>query len=119
LSGNALHAAQDEEAEALDILARTPSDSLGDIREKLKVLRGLMQKGRWFDGRDFQLLDSIPRDVRKDYASEVARIGAVICRQTKVLNSTEDAQARSMSIFEADEPLQGDMGISSLDWAPR
>ena len=84
-------------------MARTPSDSLGDIREKLKVLQGLMQKGRWFDGRDFQLLDSIPRDVRKDYASEVARIGAVICRQTKVLNSTEDAQARSMSIFEADE----------------
>ena len=29
LSGNALHAAQDEEAEALDDLARTPGDSLG------------------------------------------------------------------------------------------
>ena len=64
LSGNALHAAQDEEAEALDILARTPSDSLGDIREKLKVLQGLMQKGRWFDGRDFQLFESIRRDVK-------------------------------------------------------
>ena len=64
LSGNALCAAQDEEVEALEALARTPSDSLGDIEEKLKVLQGLMQKGRWFDGRDFQLLESIQRDVK-------------------------------------------------------
>jgi hypothetical protein len=63
LSGNALCAAQDEEVEALEALARTPSDSLGDIEEKLKVLQGLMQKGRWFD-RDFQLLESIQRDVK-------------------------------------------------------
>jgi len=45
-------------------LARTPGDSLGDIGEKLKVLQGLMQKGRWFDGRDFQLFESIRRDVK-------------------------------------------------------
>ena len=64
LSGNALSAAQDEEVEALDLLARTPSESLGDIGEKLKVLQGLMQEGRWFDGRDFQLLDSIRRDMK-------------------------------------------------------
>ena len=64
LSGNALCAAQDEEVEALDLLARTPSESLGDIGEKLKVLQGLMQEGRWFDGRDFQLLDSIRRDMK-------------------------------------------------------
>jgi len=64
LSGDALYAAQYEEAEALDMLARTPSESLGDIGEKLKVLQGLMQEGRWFDGRDFQLLDSIRRDVK-------------------------------------------------------
>ncbi len=63
LSGDALYAAQDEETEALDMLARTPSESLGEIGEKLKVLQGLMQEGRWFDGRDFQLLDSIRRDV--------------------------------------------------------
>ena len=59
-----LCAAQDEEVEALDLLARTPSESLGDIGEKLKVLQGLMQEGRWFDGRDFQLLDSIRRDMK-------------------------------------------------------
>jgi hypothetical protein len=64
LSGNALYAAQDEELEALDVLARTPGESLGDIGEKLKVLQGLMQEGRWFDGRDFQLLDSIQRDIK-------------------------------------------------------
>ena len=63
LSGDALHAAQDEEAEALEVPAQTPSESLGDISEKLKVLQGLMQEGRWFDGRDFQLLDSIRRGV--------------------------------------------------------
>jgi hypothetical protein len=62
LSGDALYAAQ--EAEALDILTRTPSESLGDIGEKLKVLQGLMQEGRWFDGSDLQLLDSIRRDVK-------------------------------------------------------
>ena len=64
LSGDALSAAQDEEAEALDALARTPSECLGDIGEKLTVLQGLMHEGRWFDGRDFQLLDSIRRDVK-------------------------------------------------------
>ena len=64
LSGGALSAAQDEEAEALDALTRTPSESLGDIGEKLTVLQGLMHDGRWFDGRDFQLLDSIRRDVK-------------------------------------------------------
>ncbi len=64
LSDDALYAAQDEEAAALDVLARTRSESLGDIGEKLKVLQGLMQEGRWFDGRDFQLLDSIRQDVK-------------------------------------------------------
>ena len=64
LSGDALYAAEDEKTEALDVLARTPSESLGDISEKLKVLQGLMEEGRWFDGRDFQLLDSIRRDVK-------------------------------------------------------
>jgi hypothetical protein len=63
LSGDALSAAQDEEAEALDALTRTPSECLSDISDKLTVLQGLMQEGRWFDGRDFQLLDSIRRDV--------------------------------------------------------
>jgi hypothetical protein len=62
LSGDALYAAQ--KAEALDVLTRTPSESLGDIGEKLKVLQGLMQEGRWFDGSDLQLLDSIRRDVK-------------------------------------------------------
>jgi len=64
LSGDTLYAARDEEAKALDVLARTPSESLGDISEKLNVLQGLMQEGRWFDGRDFQLLDSIQRDIK-------------------------------------------------------
>jgi len=64
LSGDALSAARDEEAEALEALTRTPSECLGDIGEKLTVLQGLMQEGRWFDGRDFQLLDSIRRDVK-------------------------------------------------------
>ena len=64
LSGGALSAAQDEEVEALDALTRTSSECLGDIGEKLTVLQGLMQEGRWFDGRDFQLLDSIRRDVK-------------------------------------------------------
>ena len=64
LSGDALYAARDEATEALDVLTRTPSESLGDIGEKLKVLQGLMQEGRWFDGRDLQLLDSIRRDVK-------------------------------------------------------
>ena len=64
LSGDAMYAAQDEETEALDVLTRTPSESLGDIGEKLKVLQGLMQEGRWFDGSDLQLLDSIRRDVK-------------------------------------------------------
>ena len=64
LSGNALRAVQDEEVLALDVLARTPSESLGDIGEKLKVLQGPMREGRWFDGRDFQLLESIQRDVK-------------------------------------------------------
>ncbi|MGA7371555.1 MAG: hypothetical protein WBW37_02830 [Methyloceanibacter sp.] len=64
LSGDALYTARDEETEALDVLTRTPSESLGDIGEKLKVLQGLMQEGRWFDGSDLQLLDSIRRDVK-------------------------------------------------------
>ena len=29
-----------------------------------QVLQGLMHEGRWFDGRDFQLLDSIRRDAK-------------------------------------------------------
>ena len=64
LSGDALSSAQDEKAEALDTLTRTPSECLGDIAEKLAVLQGLMQEGRWFDGRDFLLLDSIRRDAK-------------------------------------------------------
>jgi len=64
LSGDALSTARDEEVEALEALTRTPSECLGDIGDKLTVLQGLMQEGRWFDGRDFQLLDSIRRDVK-------------------------------------------------------
>jgi hypothetical protein len=64
LSGDPLSAAQDQEAEALDAVSRAPGECLGDIGEKLTVLQGLMQEGRWFDGRDFQLLDSIRRDVK-------------------------------------------------------
>ena len=55
---------QDEETDALDVLIRTPGECLGDIGDKLTVLQGLMQEGRWFDGRDFQLLNSIRRDVK-------------------------------------------------------
>jgi hypothetical protein len=64
LSGDALSAAQDQEVEALDALARTPRECLGDISDKLTVLRGLTHEGRRFDGRDFRLLDSIRRDVK-------------------------------------------------------
>jgi hypothetical protein len=64
LSGDGLSAARDEEVGALEALTRTPSECLGDIGEKLTVLQGLMQEGRWFDGRDFQLLDSIRREVK-------------------------------------------------------
>jgi len=64
LTGDALSVARDEETEALDALIRTPSECLGDIGDKLTVLQRLMQEGRWFDGRDFQLLDSIRRDVK-------------------------------------------------------
>jgi hypothetical protein len=50
LSGDALSAAQDAEAEALDALSRTPGECLDDIGDKLTVLRGTRARGtlvRW------------------------------------------------------------------------
>ena len=40
LSGDALYTARDEETEALDVLTRTPSESLGDIGESSRCCRG-------------------------------------------------------------------------------
>ena len=44
LSGDTLYAARDEEAEALDVLARTPSESLGDSARSSMCCRGSCRK---------------------------------------------------------------------------
>jgi len=64
LTGDALSVARDEETEALDALIRTPSECLGDIRRQAHSAAETHAGRTWFDGRDFQLLDSLRRDVK-------------------------------------------------------
>lgn len=63
-TGDALSAAQDQEAVAIKALTAARSEVLGEIGDKLDVLKDLMPPGRWSDKRDLHLLDSIRRDVK-------------------------------------------------------
>jgi hypothetical protein len=63
-TGNALSAAHDQEAVAIKALTAARSEVLGEIGDKLDVLKDLMKPGRWSDERDLDLLDSIRRDVK-------------------------------------------------------
>jgi hypothetical protein len=63
LSGGELDDALDAEAAALAELVQTRSATLGQIIQKICVLRDLMRT-EWSDGRDLALLQSIYRDLR-------------------------------------------------------